>query len=371
MSPQSKLFAPTTVGSLELDHRIVLAPMTRFRGKEEGVPSADHITYYEQRATKGGLLISEGVFISKEAGGYNAVPGIYSKEQLEAWKPVTAAVHAKGGKIAAQLWALGRVTDPSNVDKVFAPSDVPFAEGPQTLHVMTEEDIDRFVENYAQAARNAIEAGFDAVEAHFANGYLVDQFIQSVSNKRTDSYAASTFKFPLRILDAVIAAIGAERVGFRISPFNTFQGMREAKPLDTFVPLINKVFDAHSNLAFVHAVEPRADGFELKDDVGEDTLDPIRQIVKAKGNGTKFIVAGGYTPEKAIAHADATDDLIAIGRYFISNPDIVERIKNNHPLFAYNRDTFYSPGPAGYTDYLEYNAIKQDHAADAVAPATA
>ncbi|ODO00630.1 hypothetical protein L198_02951 [Cryptococcus wingfieldii CBS 7118] len=352
MSPQSKLFAPITAGSLQLDHRIVLAPMTRFRaGKEDGVPSADHIKYYEQRASKGGLLISEGTFVSKEAGGYLSVPGLWTKEQIEGWKLVTAAVHAKGGKIAAQLWALGRVADPSNVDKVVAPSDVPLAGGPQTLHVLTEEDINRFVESFAEAARNAVEAGFDAVEAHFASGYVsLDVLIQSVSNKRTDSYAASTFKFPLRIIDALTTAIGPERVGFRISPFNTFQGMREAKPLDTFVPFVNKALDAHPDLAFVHAVEPRVDGYDLKDDVGEDTLEPIRQIIKEKGKGTKLIVAGGFKPDSAIAHANATDDLVAIGRYFISNPDIVARIKNGHPLGEYNRDTFYSPGPEGYTE---------------------
>ncbi|WVQ75200.1 hypothetical protein IAR50_004811 [Cryptococcus sp. DSM 104548] len=352
MSPQSeKLFAPITVGSLELDHRIVLAPMTRRRaGKKDGVPSADHAIYYGQRATKGGLLISEGIIISKEAGGFDYVPGMWCKEQIKAWKPVTAAVHAKGGRIVAQIAALGRLADPSNVDKVFAPSNNPYVEGPQTLHVMTEEDIDRFVESFAQAARNAIEAGFDAVEGHFAGGYLVDEFIQSVTNKRTDAYAASTFKFPLRVVEALSSAIGADRVGIRISPFNTFQGMREAKPLDTFIPFLSKVLDAHPDLAYIHAVEPRVDGFDVKDDVGDDDLEPIRQIVKARGKGTKFIVAGGYTPESAIAHADATGDLVALGRYFTSNPDIVERIKNNYSLSQYDRNTFYSQGPHGYTE---------------------
>ncbi|ODO07020.1 hypothetical protein I350_04387 [Cryptococcus amylolentus CBS 6273] len=366
MSPQSKLFAPTTVGALELDHRIVMAPLTRFRAGADGVPAPDAVKYYGQRASKGGLQITEGSIISQEAGGYPHVPGLWSKEQIEGWKPVTAAVHAKGGKIVVQLAALGRVADPKVVDKVVAPSDIPLPGGPQTLHVLTEEDIDRYVESFAQAARNANEAGFDAVEAHFASGY-----IQTVSNKRTDSYAASTFKFPLRVIEAFSNVVGADRVGLKISPFSDFQGMREAKPLDTFVPLVDKILGAYPKLAYVHAVEPRVNGFDIKEDVGDDTLEPIRQLVKEKGQGTKFIVAGGYTPEGAIAHAEATDDLIAIGRYFISNPDMVYRIKNGYPLGEYNRDTFYSPGPVGYIDYPEYNAIKQDHGADAIAPATA
>ncbi|ODN97071.1 hypothetical protein I350_08051 [Cryptococcus amylolentus CBS 6273] len=358
----SKLFESIAVGSLKLKHRVVLAPLTRLRASAVGgIPAELSIDYYAQRTSDGGLLFSEGTVVAEEAACFPCAPGIYSPEQIEAWKKINSAVHAKGGKIVCQLFAAGRSTMPGVSSVVYAPSDIPLQGGYQKLFVMTEEDIERCVKHFAQAARNAIEAGFDGVEVHGANGYLIDQFTQLVSNKRTDSYAASTFLFPLRVTQAVVDAIGADKVGYRISPFSRFQEMREVDPLGTFIPLVEKLLEAHPDLAFIHAVEPRTEGtgsVELAK--ATDSLDPIRDIVKKKGKGTKFIVAGGYNAEDAKRHADETGDLVAFGRYFISNPDLPTRIEHGWPLKTYERDTFYTPGPVGYTDYPYYSPLHQE-----------
>ncbi|WWC69273.1 uncharacterized protein I206_103211 [Kwoniella pini CBS 10737] len=366
----SKLFAPIKVGTVDLKHRIVMAPLTRFRAeKGTGVPGEYAEEYYSQRATDGGLLITEATFISEDARGYDNVPGIYSKEQIAGWKKITDGVHAKGGKIFVQLWHLGRVAKISPV--IYAASDIPDPtdEGPKpTLHVLTESDIDKTVGDYVHAAKSAIEAGFDGVEIHGANGYLIDQFLQSVSNQRTDQYGGSLenrFRFPLRVLNEISKAIGPGKVGIRMSPFGKFQGMREEVPLDTFIPWTKAIVENQPNLAYIHAVESRVAGSTdtpIEQRVGADNLDEIRRITTEAG--VKFMVAGGFGSEGGFPkeHADKSDDLIAFGRHFISNPDLVNRVKNDYPLRKYNRDTFYSPGPKGYIDQKEYNAISQDHA---------
>ncbi|KAJ3527267.1 hypothetical protein NM208_g10783 [Fusarium decemcellulare] len=346
VSKTTKLFNPIKVGAVDLQHRVVLAPLTRRRAdRATAVPADFAAEYYAQRASTGGLLISEGTFIAEEAGGMSHVPGIYSKEQIEAWKRITDAVHANGGFIFCQLWALGRVANPKLVNTVWSAGSKPFvpegaasAHPPPELTVLGESDIDRFVGHYRQAALNAIEAGFDGVEIHGANGYLVDQFLQSNSNDRTDSYGGSVenrLRFPLRVLNA---------------------GMREADPLSVFVPWAKAIVKAQPSLAFVHAVEPRAAGSQ---DVlehlrkAEDTLTPIRDVLNEAG--IKFIVAGGYLPEAALKHASETDDLIAFGRYFIPNPDLPARIENGWPLTKYDRSSFYTQDEVGYTDYAAYN----------------
>ncbi|WVR05326.1 hypothetical protein IAU60_002340 [Kwoniella sp. DSM 27419] len=376
MTVQStKLFHPIKVGAIDLKHRAVMAPLTRFRAHEgTGVPSDMAAEYYAQRASDGGLIITEATFISDAARGYDRVPGVYTPEQVEGWKKITDAVHAKGGLMFCQLWHLGRVATPVQPDPtVYAASDIqdPTNESPDKpkLHVMTEEDIDRTVDEYAHAAKTAIEAGFDGVEIHGANGYLLDQFLQSVSNQRTDQYGGSLenrFRFPKRVLDAVCAAVGPERVGIRISPFSTFQGMREDKPLDTFVPWVQTIVDAQPHIAYVHAVEARATGntdMPLDQQKKEDTLEPIRDILTKAG--VRFIVAGGYGREPHLAkeHCQNYDDLIAFGRHFISNPDLPNRIKNDYPLKHYDRDTFYSQGPEGYIDLPEHSGIAHHDAA--------
>ncbi|KAM0563574.1 hypothetical protein ACHAPJ_001298 [Fusarium lateritium] len=358
----TKLFSPTTVGNLELKHRVVLAPLTRRRADEAtAVPPDYSVQYYAQRSSPGGLLISEGTFIAHEAGGMSRVPGIYSQEQITAWKAITDAVHAKGGYIFCQLWALGRVANPKIVPAVWSAGSKPFnvkgaalSEPPAKFTTLTEPDIDRFVGHYRQAAINAVEAGFDGVELHGANGYLIDQFLQSNSNDRTDLYGGSLenrFRFPLRVLNAVSDAIGPERVGIRMSPFSRFQGMREADPLAVFVPWAEAIVKAQPSLAFIHAVEPRAEGASDTPEhlrKTDDTLAPIREVVK--GAGIKFIAAGGFTPESAVKHASETDDLVAFGRHFIPNPDLPARIQNGWPLTKYDRSLFYTPDTKGYTE---------------------
>ncbi|WWC89858.1 uncharacterized protein L201_004786 [Kwoniella dendrophila CBS 6074] len=374
----TKLFEPIQVGSIDLKHRAVMAPLTRFRAQgKTGIPGEYALEYYKQRATDGGLIITEATFISEEARGYDNVPGIYSKEQIEGWKKITDAVHSKGGKMVAQLWHLGRVANPEAAKTIYAASDIPDPQSPYPketkLHVMTEEDITRTVSEYVHAAKSAIEAGFDGVEIHGANGYLIDQFLQSVSNQRTDSYGGSLenrFRFPLQVLNGVSDAIGAEKVGIRISPFSKFQGMREEKPLETFLPWTKAIVENQPKLAYIHAVEGRTNGntdIPEEERKKEDTLEEIRNLINEKTNGQiKFIVAGGFASESTQLpkqHADQyPNDLIAFGRYFISNPDLPNRIKNDYPLKQYNRDTFYSSGPEGYTDFHEYQAIAQDDA---------
>ncbi|KAH7160486.1 hypothetical protein B0J13DRAFT_671040 [Dactylonectria estremocensis] len=371
-SNQTKLFTPIQVGSIGLKHRVVLAPLTRARASAgTAVPADFAADYYSQRASDGGLLITEGTFIAEEAGGIAHVPGIYSSEQIAAWKKITDAVHAKGGFIFCQLWALGRVANPDIVSTVWSAGSKKFApEGAaefaqDKFTVMSEADIDRFVDHYRQAALNAIEAGFDGVEIHGANGYIIDQFLQANSNDRTDAYGGSLenrFRFPLRVLNAVAEAVGPGRVGVRMSPFSRFQGMREAEPLRVFVPWAKAIVNAQPNLAYVHAVEPRTEGSSDVPDherVVEDSLHEIRQAVSDAG--VTFVVAGGYLPEAAVRHASETDDLIAFGRYFIPNPDLPARVKNGWPLAKYNRRLFYAQTKEGYIDYPTYDSDDAGH----------
>ncbi|ODO07024.1 hypothetical protein I350_04391 [Cryptococcus amylolentus CBS 6273] len=342
----SRLLSPTKVGSLDLKHRVVMAPMTRNRASEDGIPSDYTATYYEQRATDGGLQITEGTIIAPEAGGLANVPGIWNAQQVEAWKKVTGKVHEKGGSIVCQLWALGRVADPALVPKVYAPSDIPSSNGSRDLTVMSETDIDRFVEHYRKAAVNAVEAGFDGVEVHTGNGYLLDQFIQNTSNHRTDPYTPHTYLLPLRTLLTIASTLPSTNLGFRISPWSTFQDMLEPDPVRTFGGLVGRVLGDVPGLAWVHVIRP--------EEGGEDGVESIREIVREKGKGTAFIVAGGYDPESAKQHAENTDDLVAFGRYFISNPDLVRRIENDYPLAEYDPNTFYSQGLEGYIDYPDH-----------------
>ncbi|KAF4979353.1 hypothetical protein FZEAL_4429 [Fusarium zealandicum] len=363
----TKLFTPIKVGTIDLQHRVVLAPLTRRRAdRDTAVPAGFATEYYSQRSSPGGLLISEGTFIAEEAGGMSHVPGLYSKQQIEAWKQITDAVHAKGAYIFCQLWALGRVANPKIVSYVWSAGSKPFvaadaasSDPPAKFTTLAESDVDRFVGHYRQAALNAIEAGFDGVELHGANGYLIDQFLQTNSNDRTDSYGGSPenrFRFPLRVLNAVSDAIGPERVGIRMSPFSRFQGMREDDPLALFVPWAEAIAKAQPSLAFVHAVGPRAEGSQDMPrhlQKAGDSLAPIREVLS--GAGIKLITAGGFLPETAVKHADETDDLVAFGRYFIPNPDLPARIENGWPLTNYDRALFYTQSEVGYTDYAAYN----------------
>ncbi|KAJ7023850.1 hypothetical protein C8F04DRAFT_1133452 [Mycena alexandri] len=361
-SPASKLFEPLKIGTTVLQHRIVLAPLTRYKASETHVPYLPLVSeYYAQRASKPGtLLISEGTFIAARAGGYTHVPGIWSPEQIAAWKSVTAAVHAKGSVIFMQLWALGRsanyqvlhAEDPSF--PYVSASDVLLTTKNGPLRPLTVLEIKEYLDLYPQAARNAIEAGFDGVEIHGANGYLIEQFLHEVTNKRTDKYGGSIenrARFALEVVDAVVAAVGAERTAIRFSPWSRFQEMGMPDPLPTYSYVVSQLAARHPELAYLHLVEPRVNGNITREEgsVGaQESNDPLRALWAPR----PMIRAGGFTREGAVEAAQS-GDLVAFGRLYISNPDLPTRLEHDIPLAPYDRSTFYLVGensPRGYTD---------------------
>ncbi|KAJ5676233.1 Aldolase-type TIM barrel [Penicillium macrosclerotiorum] len=354
----SNLFSPLRVGRMELANRIAMAPMTRFRADDQHVPLPIVKEYYAQRASvPGTLLITEATFISPQAGGYPNVPGIYNEAQIAAWKEITDAVHAKGSYIYMQLWALGRVANPDllkaegGFDVVCASAIPASAEAPMP-RPLTEDEIQAYINDYAQAARNAIAAGFDGVEIHAANGYLLDQFIQDMSNQRTDRWGGSVenrSRFAIEVTQAVVDAIGADRTGIRFSPYSTFQAMKMADPYPQFEHLAHAM--ASFKLAYVHYVEARVIG--NADGGSSEKLEPFLQ---AYGQAGPVIIAGGYKPESAREAVDhqyqGYDVVIGFGRPFIPNPDLAFRLKENVPLVPYDRDTFYLPkDPKGFIDF--------------------
>ncbi|KAJ7495529.1 NADH:flavin oxidoreductase/NADH oxidase [Mycena latifolia] len=357
-----KLFEPITVGSLRLKHRVVLAPLTRYRSSDPGhVPLLPMMKeYYTQRAsTPGTLLITEATFIAARAGGYPHIPGIWSEEQIAAWKEITDSVHAAGSHFFLQLWALGRAADPEGLRKedtsfpFVSASDVKISTGKESPRPLTVPEIHEYVGLYAQAAKNALRAGFDGVEIHGANGYLIDQFTQDVSNKRTDAYGGNLenrARFALEVVEAVTNAVGANRTGIRLSPWSTFQEMGMADPKPTFAHIVSQIKQLYPDFAYIHVVEPRISG-DNDNQAGSDVAsnDWLRALWAPK----KMISAGGYTREKALARAEAQpDELIAFGRQFLANPDLPVRLMKGLRLNEPNRETFYRAGsPTGYTDY--------------------
>lgn len=356
-SAMSKLFTPLNVGNNLLQHRMVMAPLTRYRADDQHVQLDIAQEYYTQRASvPGTLLITEATFISPRASGYRNVPGIYSKAQIAAWKKITDAVHAKGSFIWCQLWALGRaakeeVLQEESGDKVVSSSAVPIAEGWSVPHALTEEEIRGFIGDYAVAAKNAIEAGFDGVEIHGANGYLVDQFTQDTCNHRTDAWGGSIEKrarFGLEVAKAVVDAVGAERTAIRLSPFSKFQAMKMADPIPQFTYLAKGLKEL--KLAYLHVVEARISG-----NADVETTEKVDFLVNLWGKTSPVFIAGGFKPDsakRAVEEYKDHDIVVVFGRYFISNPDLPFKIKKGIPLTPYNRDTFYKVGSTeGYTDY--------------------
>lgn len=355
MSPT--LFDPIEIGGLPFSHRIVMAPLTRYRADSAHVHNHLATEYYAQRASvPGTLLITEATFISPRASGYANVPGIYNAEQIKAWKNVTDAVHEKKSHIYCQLWALGRAAQPEIVRKeageqwFLSSSATPMQAGGEAPRAMEEEDIWALVGDYAQAAKNAIEAGFDGVEIHGANGYLVDQFTQDTCNKRTDAWGGSVEKrsrFGLEVAKAVVAAVGKEKVGIRLSPFSTFQAMKMAKPEEQFGHLIKGLKEL--GLAYLHLVESRISG-----NADVESTEKVDFALDIWGKTSPVLLAGGFKPDsakRAMGEYKDHDILIVFGRYFISNPDLPFRIQHGIELTQYNRDTFYNVGsPEGYTD---------------------
>ncbi|KZV68716.1 NADH:flavin oxidoreductase/NADH oxidase [Peniophora sp. CONT] len=353
-----KLFQPIKVGTNELKHRVVLAPLTRFRANDAHEHTDLAVEYYAQRAsTEGTLLITEATFIAAKAGGYPNVPGIWSEAQIAAWKKITDAVHAKGSFIYLQLWAHGRAAYPEvlkkegNYDLVSA-GDIPMQEGAAVPRPLKVEEIKEYVQLYAQAAKNAVHgAGFDGVEVHSANGYLLDQFLQTNSNNRTDEYGGSIenrIRFTSEVVQAVQAAVGPERTGVRISPWSPFQRMRMPDPIPTFSALIKHLASAHPQLAYLHVVEPRVAADHDSEGDDKESNDFVRALWSPK----TLIVAGNFKRDAALEAAEKDDStLVGVGRYFISNPDLPKRWMVNAELTPYDRKLFYTPGPKGYTDW--------------------
>jgi N-ethylmaleimide reductase len=361
-----KLFEPLRAGALTLAHRVVLAPLTRMRAEQPGnVPGPLMQTYYRQRATRGGLLISEGSPISDNGRGMPATPGITTEAQIAGWQQITQAVHDAGGLIVLQLWHVGRISHSSLQPErrlPVAPSaiaaqgnalTVDGASAPfETPHALSLDEIAAIVHDYAQAARHARQAGFDGVEIHGANGYLIEQFLQSRTNQRTDRYGgsiANRARFALEVAEAVVGAWSADRVGIRLSPFGIANDSGEADPMPLYTHVIEKL--APLGLAYLHLIEPRASGAG-KAEVDHANMPSAAQLFRPLWPGT-LITAGNFKPGTAEAFVQSgAADAIAFGRYFISNPDLPARIRQGAPLTPYDRSTFYGGGAKGYIDYL-------------------
>ncbi|WP_459705571.1 alkene reductase [Stutzerimonas marianensis] len=359
------LFRPLKVGAVELSHRIVMAPLTRMRAAQPGdIPHELNAEYYGQRASKGGLLITEATDITAQAHGYPLVPGIYTSAQIQGWRAVTDAVHAKGGFIFNQIWHVGRISHSSmqpDGELPVAPSAIPASgnhmtasfetvpfETPRALETFELADI---VADFAQAAVNACEAGFDGVEIHGANGYLLDQFLRTGSNKRTDRYGGSIenrARLLLEVVDAASKRIGADRVGVRLSPWGGFNDMQDDDGSLLWEYVITEL--DKRGIAYLHVIEPRADFTSDTAPLDADAPDAASSF-RALFRGA-FISAGGYLPDTArAAVAEGKADAIAFGRPFISNPDLPERVRVGAKLTAHDRSTFYGGGREGYTDY--------------------
>ncbi|KAL7096086.1 hypothetical protein ACP275_10G061200 [Erythranthe tilingii] len=370
------LFSPYKMGKFDLSHRVVLAPMTRCRALNN-MPNAALVQYYTQRATSGGFLITEGTMISPTAAGFPHVPGIFNKEQVEEWKKVVDAVHAKGAVIFCQLWHVGRASHQELQPGGIAPlssTDKPISKRWRVLlpdgsygiypkpRKLETYQIPEVVEHYRAAAVNAIEAGFDGVEIHGAHGYLIDQFLKDGINDRTDEYGGSLHnrcKFITQVVQSVISAVGAERVGVRISPAIDHLDATDSDPLSLGLAVIerlNKLQTDHaSKLAYLHVTQPRYAAYGQTESGPHGSADEEARFMmtwRRAYSGT-FICSGGFTRRLGVeAVAEGGADLVAFGRLFISNPDLVTRLEIDAPLNKYVRGTFYTHDPVvGYTDY--------------------
>jgi N-ethylmaleimide reductase len=357
------LFSPVRLGAIQLPNRIVMAPLTRMRAGPANVPTALNAEYYAQRASAG-LIVSEGTAISSQGQGFPNAPGIYTAAQIAGWRTVTESVHARGGRIVMQIAHNGRNSHSSLMTdgaSPVAPSAVlgtipaltrdfqqTQAETPRALET---SEISVIIGTFRQAALNAIEAGFDGVELQGANSHLIEQFLETGSNERTDAYGGSKenrARFLLEIVDEVTAAIGADRLGVRLSPFGQYGGIHDSNPLELFTYVIGKL--NQRRIAWLHLIEARGSEMGLTDELHENARNNAA-LFRSAFDGP-LLSAAAYTPESAAEaveekHADA----IAFGRLFIANPDLVERIRENRPLNPPDRSTFYGGGAHGYTDY--------------------
>ncbi|OHC66623.1 MAG: alkene reductase [Rhodocyclales bacterium GWA2_65_20] len=353
----STLFTPTQLGHLSLKNRIVMAPLTRSRATGNR-PNELMEQYYRLRA-EAGLIITEGTSPSPNGLGYARIPGLFNKEQVQGWRRVTDGVHQAGGRIFVQLMHTGRVSHPANMPagaSVLAPSPVAVpgemwtdSDGMQPHPVpreMSEADIAHSIAEYAASAKLAIEAGFDGVELHAANGYLIDQFLNTASNQRQDRWGGSVenrIRFAVEVARATVAAIGAERVGMRISPYGVFNAQLPDAEMDDVYLRLSDELNA-LGLLYIHVVDHSA--------MGAPEVSPeLKARLRAAFDG-QYILSGGYDVARADADLDAQrGDLVAFGRPFISNPDLVAKLKSEQELVAPDFSTFYTPGAEGYTDY--------------------
>lgn len=368
------LFSPLKVGPYQLAHRVALAPLTRMRAAKPSLaPRPMNAEYYAQRATPGGLLIAEASPVMATGFGSPGVPGIYTDEQTAGWRKVVDAVHARGGVIFLQLWHVGRVShssfQPGGVLPV-APSAVAIpdlktgtADGKavayETPRALETGEIPGVIDAYRQAAKNALKAGFDGVEIHGANGYLIEQFLQSHTNLRTDQYGGSIenrTRFLMEVTRAVIEVWGADRVGIRLSPYGIANGSGEPDPMPLYTHVVEQLNPL--GLAYLHFIEPRSSGAgraEVNWEGKPSAMVLFRPIWKGV-----LITAGGFTGETADgAIRDGHADAIAFGRIFISNPDLPRRLQHGFPLTPYNRATFYGGDAEGYTDYPVHGALEK------------
>lgn len=366
----SSLFEPVQIGSLKLHNRIVMAPLTRNRSPN-GIPTDLAVTYYRQRASAG-LIVSEGTVISPQGQGYADVPGLYNTEQLDAWKRVTAAVHEAGGKIFCQIWHVGRV---SHVDlqQDGQPPVAPSAITARTKTYLLKDGVGSFAEtshpraldaaelpgivrDFRHAARNAVQSGFDGVEVHGANGYLLDQFLKDGANHRKDDYGGSIenrSRLLLEVMRAVTEEIGGDRVGLRLSPITPANDIIDSDPQPLFDHVAREL--APLRLAYIHVIEGATGGPR---EIAERPFDfsAFKSAYQTAGGKGAWMVNNGYDrplAEKAVADGA---DLVAFGRQFISNPDLVHRLRDNAPLNPFDKNTFYGGGAKGYIDYPALNS---------------
>lgn len=357
---QNVLFSPFNLGGLQLRNRIVMAPLTRNRAQHDtDAPQALNAEYYAQRAADAGLIISEATQISPTGKGYAWTPGIYSKEQVVGWRKVTDAVHERGGCIFLQLWHVGRISHPSlqpNGTDPVAPSAIApikqrtFIENgtftpigkPRALEL---SEIKNIIEDYRRATVNAMKAGFDGVEIHGANGYLIQQFLSDISNHRRDIYGGSIenrLRFALEVTKAVIEEIGADRTGIRLSPVSHANDDFDSSPATIYFPLVKELNKL--NLAYIHVIEGNTGG--TRDFYGFDF-----KALRKEFSGA-WMVNNGYDFEMAVEAIESHyADLVAFGKLYIANPDLAERFKQHAKLNVPIQETFYGGGAIGYTDY--------------------
>jgi N-ethylmaleimide reductase len=362
------LFSSLRLGAIQLPNRIIMAPLTRMRAGAENVPTPLNAEYYAQRSSAG-LIISEGTAISPQGQGFPNAPGIYTAAQIAGWRRVTHGVHARGGRIIMQIAHNGRNSHSSLLPDggpPVAPSAIPptipaltkdFQQVPaETPRALETSEIAIILGTFRQAALNAIEAGFDGVELQGANSHLIEQFLENGTNQRTDAYGGSKenrARFLLEIVDEVTAAIGANRLGVRLSPFGQYGGIHDSNPLELFTFVIKEL--SERRIAFLHLIEARGSEIGLTDELHKDALNNAA-LFRPFFDGP-LLSAAAYTPESAAeAIENSYADAIAFGRLFVANPDLVERIREDKPLNLPDRATFYGGGAHGYTDYKLFGA---------------